>query len=109
MPQIANDRCEASSEKTPEQTKSSDDSQFAIRSSVVRERCGYSPPNPMLGAQEACEAAKRWVKQAHNASDKGTTAAKSFENAIAMYYLADFVRHDEPNDKPARCSSRYVV
>ena len=106
---MANDRCETSGERASEQTKSSDESQFAIRSLVVRERCGYSPPNPMLGAQEACEAAKRWIEQAQNASEEGTTAAKSFENAIAMYYLADFVRHDEPNDKPARTSARYVA
>ena len=63
----------------------------------------------MLGAQEACASAKRWVERAHNASEEGTTAAKSFENAIAMYYLADFVRHDEPNDTPARSSARYVA
>ena len=100
LSQMTNDRCEASAEKASEQTKSSDDSRFAIRSSVVRERCGYCPPNPMLGAQEAEEAAKRWVKRAQQASEEGT-AVKSFENAIAMYYLADFVHNDEPNGTPA--------
>ena len=81
--------------------------QLSKRSSIVRERCGYSPPDPMLGAQEAGEAAKRWVEQAQKASEE-VTAVTRFENAIAMYYLADFVHNDEPNDTPTTINARCV-
>ena len=100
---------EESSEESSKQSDSSEESQFTIRSSFVRERCGYSPPNPMLGVKKAVEEAQRYVKRAREL--KGATAVKSFENAIAMYYLADFVRHDEINDKPEYKSTttRYLV
>ena len=104
LSQVAIAGREASSQESSERTESSDDSQFTMRSSVVRERCGYSPPNPMLGPKEAEEEAKRWAEEAQK--QEGTTAVKSFENAIAMYYLADFVHNDEPNDKPAVTNSR---
>ena len=72
---------------------------------MVRERCGYSPPDPMLEAKEAAEEAKRWAELAQKA--KGTTAVKRYENAIAMYYLADFIRHDEENATPGASTARY--
>ena len=97
---------EESSEKSSKQSESSEESQLTKRSSIVRERCGYSPPNPMLGAKEAEKEAKQLVKQAQK--EEGATAVKSFENAIAMYYLADFVRHDEINDNPKQCATRYL-
>ena len=113
-PQSATGVDEGCSEESSEETVSSEELdsdalKLVNRFSIVHERCGYKlcyhgRAKPLLDAKGAREAAKRWVILARK--QEGTTSVKSFENAIAMYYLADFVCNDEPKVPPVKYNAR---
>jgi hypothetical protein len=81
----------------------------AMRSSIVQKRCGYKPPDPMLGAQGAFQVGTRWENIASCYTAKnGLDAVNSTKNAIAMHYLADYIHHDEREDEARKPNSMYV-